>query len=232
LDEGFPGVKHCKTVDELLFEVISGKLNEFEDLIDENTIPGLRELFENRKEYLERRKIEMSSLPRLIEIWKQFFTAISLATTAFEKTLQDLADKEHYFNSEVFKRSMIIELIRHLSNIWSQSSALHSSSFPEQECPGSTDPCSEESSTSEVVLNQNSQTTFQWQTQVSRCVGQFFQRSDSSDSSFCHGISSASDRRKCRYSRFPTKRGNREYFSGNGVHSYKLCKRNSNGSIE
>jgi hypothetical protein len=75
LDERFPGVTHCKTVDEL-FEVVSGKLNEFEDLIDENTMPGLRELFENRKKYLERRKIAMSSLPRLIDMWKQFFTAI------------------------------------------------------------------------------------------------------------------------------------------------------------
>jgi hypothetical protein len=75
LDERFPGVKHCKTVDEL-FEVVSGKLNEFEDLIDESKMPGLRELFENRKKYLERRKIAMSSLPRLIDMWKQFFTAI------------------------------------------------------------------------------------------------------------------------------------------------------------
>jgi hypothetical protein len=58
-------------------------------------MPGLRELFEDQKKYLKEER-------------------------AIEKTLQDLADNEHDFNPEVFKRSMIIELIHYLSNIWSR----------------------------------------------------------------------------------------------------------------
>ena len=95
---------------------------ELQTIQKENPSPTQDQPFsrflELRREHLERRKVALHALPRIFEVWKQFFTAISLSSSTFERTLHELSDAEHEYNPEVFKREMLLELIRFLSNTW------------------------------------------------------------------------------------------------------------------
>jgi hypothetical protein len=71
-----------------------------------------------RGKFTERRKQAITSLPRIIDIWRQLFIAFSTPATAFEKSLFEASNHDHNYNPEVFKRYGFLFLIRSLTSFW------------------------------------------------------------------------------------------------------------------
>lgn len=72
-----------------------------------------------RLELRDRRRLGLMGLSSMLEFFRLLFGTFSSSVSSLDKILLNIADEQHDFNPEIFKRRGLMMLTSHLNQIWS-----------------------------------------------------------------------------------------------------------------